>query len=192
MPFTTYQAMLGVDESSSITLTGSGSFAPGRQIYDYYTSHYAPKDYGASAVIRVEMPQVSSDHALNIQKVREIAENVSIERTQLLQHPGADWVVAVRRNEDDPFYTYAVDIFGSLSDQLEDVMILPENLEMIDTSAFEGCTGAEAIVIPESVCFIGDDAFEHCPDAVLFVVPGSYAHEYALEHGMAFSFASTN
>lgn len=83
-------------------------------------------------------------------------------------------------------------------------LMLPSALTDIEAGAFENCAACESIlpegmlsiggrafaygsvrciVIPESVKQIADDAFEGCDDLVIVCPNGSFAAEYAEQHG---------
>lgn len=179
-----YSALIGIDESSSIEFSGSGSIMPGTQMFDYYTGDSCePKD-GASVVFKVVMPEVTDDHAANRQKVFAAAKNVDFDWSQVRKHEGANHVIAVRRDTENPEYSYVIDMI-----QPESILQLPKGLKTLERSAFEGCGAIEAIAIPSSVTFIGEDAFAGCPGAVLIVTPDSYAEAYARANGLRFTYA---
>ncbi|MBR3794688.1 MAG: hypothetical protein IKK34_01490 [Clostridia bacterium] len=105
-----YSVMLGVDEDSSIEFTGSGSILPGTQMYDYYTGTLCgPKD-GPSVVFKVIMPEVTDNHEANRKKAYDIAQNIDFDWMQVRRYAGANHVLAVRRDEEDPAYTYVIDM----------------------------------------------------------------------------------
>ena len=66
-----------------------------------------------------------------------------------------------------------------------EVVLLPEGLREIANGAFARCYALSSVSIPDEVEIIGDDAFELCP-AILRVFRGSYAEEWAREHGREF------
>ena len=61
---------------------------------------------------------------------------------------------------------------------------IPEGVTSIDTAAFEGCLNLEAAHIPGSVRSISQSAFNQCPSLTIYCPEGSYAWEYAGEHGI--------
>jgi len=61
---------------------------------------------------------------------------------------------------------------------------LPLGTSRIESQAFAGCTNITRIRIPSSVTFIAEDAFEGLTDTlVIATVPGSYAANWAANHG---------
>ncbi len=68
-------------------------------------------------------------------------------------------------------------------------IIISGSVTSIDGSAFSGCSSLAEITIPESVTLIGYSAFSGCNEnLLLYVVEDSYAHEYAVDQGYAYSF----
>lgn len=66
---------------------------------------------------------------------------------------------------------------------------LQEGIQEIGDMAFEGCTSLCNVKIPTSVTFIGTRAFSSVgEDFELAVVPESYAHTYAIQNAVKFSF----
>jgi len=85
-------------------------------------------------------------------------------------------------------------------------IIIPNSVTSIEAGAFYGCeeltnitipgsvksigyeafahSGLTSITIPDSVKSIGDVAFYGCPDLTIYGARGSYAEEYAYEHGI--------
>jgi len=189
-----YAVMLGVDASSRIKFTGSGSICPGTQMYDYYLRDpaYGPRP-GPSVVFKAIMPEVTDDHEANLKAVLDIAENITFNWAQVEQQAGADHVLAVRRDEEDPNFTYVIDMKQSDSPAPDDppaekILLLPSGLQSLEQSAFEGCGAIQFVVVPESVTFIGEDSFKSCPGITLIVTPESYAHAYAETHGISYIF----
>jgi len=110
-----YQLKLAVDEASAITFGGSGSIRPGTQMYDYYTGSLCGPIGGASVVFDTIIPEVTQDHEANRQKVYDAAQNIAFDWSQVKVHPGAEKVIAVRRDEENPEYTYVIDMLEPLS-----------------------------------------------------------------------------
>ena len=64
-------------------------------------------------------------------------------------------------------------------------VVLPNGIEEIGGFAFSGCKELKTIIIPASVQFISPDwAFSGCPILVIQTPTGSYAEQYANEHGI--------
>jgi len=61
-----------------------------------------------------------------------------------------------------------------------------EGLTSIGSIAFSGCTDLSIVTLPESVESIASDAFQKCPFLTFEVKEGSYAHQYAVSHGIPF------
>ena len=60
---------------------------------------------------------------------------------------------------------------------------IPEGVRTIGSHAFAGCENLERIIIPASVETIALDAFEGADYLVVYCSAGSYAQQYASEHG---------
>ena len=56
-------------------------------------------------------------------------------------------------------------------------------VQAIESGAFRGCTALRSVKSPPNVVSIADDAFEGCVRAVFYCEEGSYAQQYAAEHG---------
>lgn len=105
----------------------------------------------------------------------------------------------------EPIYNISESAFQGCT-KLADVT-LPNTLKVIGDKAFSGCTALKELVIPEgtidlgeqsfasckvlkqvtlpnSIGHIGDNAFENCPNVTLLCEAGSYAQQYAAEHGL--------
>ncbi len=66
--------------------------------------------------------------------------------------------------------------------------ILPESVTSIRKRAFAGCKSMTGITIPASVVDIAQDAFaERNADLVITGEEGSYAQQYAMDHGITFA-----
>lgn len=63
-------------------------------------------------------------------------------------------------------------------------VVLSDGVTAIESRAFAQCLGLRAIEIPESVTQIADDAFEGCDGLLIRCAEGSYAQQYAADHGM--------
>ena len=67
--------------------------------------------------------------------------------------------------------------------ELTNVLTLPEMLTKIESEAFAGLNNVDAVRISEKVTEIADDAFAGT-DIVILAPAGSYAEEWAGEHGI--------
>ncbi len=94
-------------------------------------------------------------------------------------------------------------------------VVIAEGVELIDATAFEGCTNLTSVTIPSTVTTIGNRAFDgctalktleipasvtdisssnpflNCTNLTLIVSKGSAAHTYAVEKGLDFDFAKS-
>lgn len=61
---------------------------------------------------------------------------------------------------------------------------IPDGVQTIGIRAFAGCENLERIIIPDSVETIAPDAFEGVDFLVVYCSAGSYAQQYAREHGL--------
>lgn len=59
---------------------------------------------------------------------------------------------------------------------------IPSKVTRISDRAFAGCTNLKEAVIPASVTQIGENAFEGCDDLLIVCTVGSYAQQYAQEN----------
>ncbi len=65
---------------------------------------------------------------------------------------------------------------------------IPEGVTSIGRVAFRGCTGLTSIILPKSLTTIGNYMYDALPENTLIIgVPGSYAQQWAEEHGRAFT-----
>lgn len=72
-------------------------------------------------------------------------------------------------------------------------LVLPQGLESIGAQAFVGCTKLVSVTIPPSVISIGDEAFQGCSGKIsITVTDGSYAQQWANEHGFTVRVANLN
>jgi len=65
-------------------------------------------------------------------------------------------------------------------------VVLPDSVTSIGTIAFCWCNSMEYLAIPKSVTSIGLYAFDECPNLTIHAPAGSYAEQYAKEHGIPF------
>lgn len=61
--------------------------------------------------------------------------------------------------------------------------VMKRGVKTIESKAFKGCTNLKSVKVPNNVTDIADDAFEGCSRAVFYCDEGSYAEQYAKEHG---------
>ena len=67
--------------------------------------------------------------------------------------------------------------------------VIPEGIQVIDRDAFVGCAMLSSITIPGSVTAISENTFAQCsPDLILTVERNSYARQYAIDHGIPFTY----
>lgn len=64
--------------------------------------------------------------------------------------------------------------------------ILGEGVQFVGQRAFADCINLQIIYLPDSLLGIAEDAFEGCGDVKAIVSKGSYAEQYAIEHGMRY------
>lgn len=82
-----------------------------------------------------------------------------------------------------PSGTTAIGSYAFMNNSTITSIVLPNTVTDIYTGAFAGCENLERIVIPESVTTIASTAFNGT-DVIFACVENSYAHIYALEHGI--------
>jgi len=69
-------------------------------------------------------------------------------------------------------------------------MSLPDNLVSIGDGAFSYCVRLTNVILPSGLASIGDDAFYSCDNLTLTVTEGSYAHQYAKENDIPYTFGT--
>lgn len=62
---------------------------------------------------------------------------------------------------------------------------VPQGTGAIRDNAFSSCGDLAIITLPEGVTSIGEEAFKECFILWMTVAPGSYAEQYAMEHGIS-------
>lgn len=67
-------------------------------------------------------------------------------------------------------------------------LTIPDSVTTIGSSALAYCDSLTTVTIPASVTFIAPDAFEKSPNVTLLVPRASYARQYAVEHGIAYTY----
>ncbi len=67
---------------------------------------------------------------------------------------------------------------------------VPQGTRAIRDNAFSSCGDLAFITLPEGVTSIGEEAFEECFSLWMTVAPGSYAGQYAMEHGISVEYMS--
>lgn len=65
-------------------------------------------------------------------------------------------------------------------------IVIPDAVTAIPARAFANCRNPLVVCIPDSVTSIAEDAFEGVSFVILVCEEGSFAHEYALEHGLLY------
>ena len=88
-----------------------------------------------------------------------------------------------------PSGTTAIGSYAFMNNSTITSIVLPNTVTDIYTGAFAGCENLERIVIPESVTTIASTAFNGT-DVIFACVENSYAHLYAVEHGIEFELTS--
>ena len=76
----------------------------------------------------------------------------------------------------------AVEDQAFFGDESLETVVLPEHIETIGSKAFAG-SGITAVNLPDSLTFIADDAFDDTSIATLTVNEGTYAYNWAVNHG---------
>ena len=70
---------------------------------------------------------------------------------------------------------------------------LPEGLTSIGDEAFSGCSSLTTVTLPDSLTSIGVGAFSNCPSDLTLTVPrDSYACQYAIDNGLAYTYPDAN
>lgn len=67
---------------------------------------------------------------------------------------------------------------------------IPDGVTSVGECAFMYCANLASITIPDSVTSIGSFTFSECNNLIITASEGSYAHQYALEHGIPFTAAA--
>ena len=62
--------------------------------------------------------------------------------------------------------------------------VMKRGLKRIKARAFKGCTNLKSVKLPNTVKHIADSAFDGCDRVVFYCGPGSFAEQYAKEHGI--------
>ena len=61
--------------------------------------------------------------------------------------------------------------------------VMKHSTKKICSKAFYGCANLRSVKLPAGISEIAEDAFEDCPKVTFYCEPGSYAEQYAKEHG---------
>ena len=70
---------------------------------------------------------------------------------------------------------------------------LPEGLTSIGDYAFYGCDALTSVTLPDSLTSIGDYVFDDCPEPLTLTVSrDSYACQYAIDNGIAYTYPAAN
>ncbi len=75
----------------------------------------------------------------------------------------------------------------ALSGTNAEQITLGGQVRTIGSRAFANCTALKLVVLPGSVTSIAEDAFSGSGQVVLLCREGSYAHSYAIEHGLRYA-----
>ena len=65
-------------------------------------------------------------------------------------------------------------------------VVLPDTVTTLKGSAFGYCGKLESVYIPDGVSSMAANAFQQSPNVVLSVAAGSYAEQWAVDHGVAY------
>lgn len=65
---------------------------------------------------------------------------------------------------------------------------IPNGVTTLKAATFADCTSLTSVTIPDSVSWISYNTFQNCPNLTLRVKQNSYAHEYAISHGIPYTF----
>jgi len=68
-----------------------------------------------------------------------------------------------------------------------ETVVLPESIRYIYGTACGNCTSLKSINLPEYVQYIDNSAFSNCPNLNAAVVTGSYAEEWCIANGVAYT-----
>ena len=69
---------------------------------------------------------------------------------------------------------------------------LPDGLTTIGDGAFYDCDALTSVTLPDSLTSIGDSAFSDCDALTLTVSRDSYACQYAIDNGLAYTYPDAN
>lgn len=142
-----------------LTLSGSG------EMFSYTAAKDVPWHDFAEAIRTVNI-------AAGITTIGDFAFHGSSNlRTVVFEHGSA-----VTR-----LYRYAFSGCSALTE-----LVLPDAVTRIDYAAFQSCNALTSLFMPIGVTNINDAAFVGTNNVVLNVYEGSYAHDWAVEHGIAF------
>lgn len=65
-------------------------------------------------------------------------------------------------------------------------VVIPQNVEYIGTNAFANCCRLRSVIIPPAVRAIANSAFSNSSSVQIAAISGTYAHRFAIAHGIPF------
>ena len=95
------------------------------------------------------------------------------------------YVTSVTFAENSKLETLYAACFTGLKSMTE--LVLPESVKIIGYFGFSECSRLLKLYIPQGVTSINPTAFSQTPSVVLDVAEGSYAHDYAVKYGIAYT-----
>ena len=95
------------------------------------------------------------------------------------------YVTSVTFAENSKLETLYAACFTGLKSMTE--LVLPESVKTIGYFGFSECSRLLKLYIPQGVTSINPTAFSQTPSVVLDVAEGSYAHDYAVKYGIAYT-----
>jgi len=66
----------------------------------------------------------------------------------------------------------------------EELYIIPEDTQRIDSHAFSGASNLIVVIVPDSIVSIGEHAFADCGNLILLTSQNAYAAQYAQENAL--------
>ena len=98
---------------------------------------------------------------------------------------GCTALEAVNFAADSRLTTIGGSVFNGCTSLKE--LTLPGRVKTIYGNAFRGCANLTAVYLPDTVSYITNSAFSGCGKVVLSVAYNSYAKQYAINNGIAYS-----
>ena len=83
-------------------------------------------------------------------------------------------------------------------DGMDAELTVPDELDghavrEIGESVFSFCRSLTTVILPDGLTSIGEGAFVDCPDDLTLTVPrDSYAYQYAIDNGLAYTYPDVN